>query len=105
MNQQPPPVVDRSQMLRLLNEQLEIDPRRTAVITIDCHRGHLDPAVATMPVAPGAAASVADLVRRAPDPTRAVVGLRNHGLTITGHSLDDIFDRVGAAIVPRVPME
>jgi hypothetical protein len=51
------------------------------------------------------AASVADLVRRAPDPTRAVVGLRNHGLTITGHSLDDIFDRVGAAIVPRVPME
>jgi hypothetical protein len=51
------------------------------------------------------AASVADLVRRAPDPTRAVVGLRNHGLTITGHSLDDIFDRVGASIVPRVPME
>ena len=39
------------------------------------------------------------------DPTRAVVGLRNHGLTITGHSLDDIFDRVGSSIVPRVPME
>jgi hypothetical protein len=51
------------------------------------------------------AASVADLVRRAPDPSRAVVGLRNHGLTITGHSLDDIFDRFGATIVPRVPME
>jgi ribulose-5-phosphate 4-epimerase/fuculose-1-phosphate aldolase len=51
------------------------------------------------------AASVADLVRRAPDPSRAVVGLRNHGLTITGHSLDEIFDRVGAEIVPRVPME
>jgi ribulose-5-phosphate 4-epimerase/fuculose-1-phosphate aldolase len=51
------------------------------------------------------AASVADLVRHAPDPSRAVVGLRNHGLTITGHSLDEIFDRVGAAIVPRVPME
>jgi hypothetical protein len=51
------------------------------------------------------AASVADLVRSAPDPARAVVGLRNHGLTITGHSLDEIFDRVGAAIVPRVPME
>jgi hypothetical protein len=31
--------------------------------------------------------------------------LRNHGLTITGHSLDEIFDRVGPAIVPRVPME
>jgi ribulose-5-phosphate 4-epimerase/fuculose-1-phosphate aldolase len=51
------------------------------------------------------AASVADLVRRAPDPARAVVGLRNHGLTITGHSLDEIFDRVGRAIVKRVPME
>ena len=48
---------------------------------------------------------MADLVRVAPDPSRAVVGLRNHGLTITGHSLDDIFDRFGAAIVPRVPME
>ena len=40
----------------------------------------------------------------APDPARAVVGLRNHGLTITGHSLDEIFDRVGDDIVPRVPM-
>jgi ribulose-5-phosphate 4-epimerase/fuculose-1-phosphate aldolase len=51
------------------------------------------------------AASVADLVRRAPDPVHAVVGLRNHGLTITGESLDEIFDRVGAAIVRNVPMD
>jgi ribulose-5-phosphate 4-epimerase/fuculose-1-phosphate aldolase len=50
------------------------------------------------------ASSVADLVRAAPDPSRAVVGLRNHGLTITGLSLDEIFDRVGDDIVPRVPM-
>ena len=50
------------------------------------------------------ASAVADLVREAPDPARAVVGLRNHGLTITGHSLDEIFDRVGDDIVPRVPM-
>ncbi|MCU1430251.1 MAG: class aldolase/adducin family protein [Actinomycetia bacterium] len=50
------------------------------------------------------ASSVAELVRRQPDPSRAVVGLRNHGLTITGHSLDEIFDRVGEQIVPRVPM-
>jgi ribulose-5-phosphate 4-epimerase/fuculose-1-phosphate aldolase len=50
------------------------------------------------------ASAVADLVRAAPDPSRTVVGLRNHGLTITGHSLDDIFDRVGELIVPRVPM-
>ncbi len=51
------------------------------------------------------AASVADLVRDAPDPSRAIVGLRNHGLTITGHSLDEIFDRCGDKILPRVPME
>jgi hypothetical protein len=50
------------------------------------------------------ASSVAELVRRADDPSRAVVGLRNHGLTITGHSLDEIFARVGDRIVPRVPM-
>ncbi|GIU87586.1 MAG: aldolase [Acidimicrobiia bacterium] len=50
------------------------------------------------------ATSVAELVRAAPNPTRAVVGLRNHGLTITGESLDEIFERVGARIVPRVPM-
>jgi len=39
------------------------------------------------------------------DPSRAVVGLRNHGLTITGHSLDEIIERAGAKIVPKVPME
>jgi ribulose-5-phosphate 4-epimerase/fuculose-1-phosphate aldolase len=50
------------------------------------------------------ATSVAELVRRQPDPSRAVVGLRNHGLTITGHSLDEIFERVGTRIVPQVPM-
>jgi ribulose-5-phosphate 4-epimerase/fuculose-1-phosphate aldolase len=51
------------------------------------------------------AAAVADLVRHAPDPTHAVVGLRNHGLTITGTSLREIFHRVGDKITPRVPME
>lgn len=55
---QPPPPVDRSAMLRILNQGLELSPASTAVITIDCHRGHLDPAVATMPVAPDTAASV-----------------------------------------------
>ena len=50
------------------------------------------------------AGAVADLVRAAPDAARAVVGLRNHGLTITGSSLDEIFDRVGDQILPRVPM-
>jgi biuret amidohydrolase len=65
----PPPVVlDRSEMRRALDAALEIDPERTAIITIDCHRGHLDPEIATMPVQAELAASiigtVARLVRR-----------------------------------------
>ena len=31
---------------------IRIDPAKTAVIAIDMHRGHLDAAVATMPIAP-----------------------------------------------------
>ncbi|HXY92998.1 MAG TPA: class II aldolase/adducin family protein [Acidimicrobiia bacterium] len=51
------------------------------------------------------AESVAELVRQAPDPSRAVVGQRNHGLTITGHSLDEIFERIDGKVVRKVPMD
>jgi ribulose-5-phosphate 4-epimerase/fuculose-1-phosphate aldolase len=51
------------------------------------------------------AGAVADLVRNAPDPARAVVGQRNHGLTITGPSLDEIFERIDGKIVRNVPMD
>lgn len=47
---------------------------------------------------------VARHVREAPDPSRAVVGLRNHGLTITGRSLDGIFERIRGRIRRQVPM-
>lgn len=50
------------------------------------------------------ATAVAELVRQQPDPSRAVIGLKNHGLTITGHSLDDIFQRIEGQIIPQVPM-
>lgn len=49
--------------------------------------------------------SVAELVRQSPDPTRAVVGQRNHGLTITGTDLDEIFERIEGRVVPQVPMD
>ena len=49
--------------------------------------------------------AVADIVREAEDPSRCVVGLKNHGLTITGTSLDEIFERVEDHIVPTVPMD
>lgn len=48
--------------------------------------------------------AVADIVRDHPHPARAVVGLRNHGLTITGESLDEIFERIEGRLVQPVPM-
>ncbi len=47
---------------------------------------------------------MADLVRQSPDPGHAVIGLRNHGLTITGESLDEIFARIDGKIQRQVPM-
>ncbi|HZR15177.1 MAG TPA: class II aldolase/adducin family protein [Acidimicrobiia bacterium] len=49
--------------------------------------------------------AVADLVRADPDPSHAVVGQRNHGLTITGPTLDEIFERIDGRIVRNVPMD
>jgi nicotinamidase-related amidase len=51
-------IIDRSAMTERMNQALVIDPARTALVTVDCHRGHLDPAVATMPVAAERAAAV-----------------------------------------------
>lgn len=48
--------------------------------------------------------AVADIVRRAPEPVEAVVGLKNHGLTIVGRSMDDIFERVEGKLYQPVPM-
>jgi ribulose-5-phosphate 4-epimerase/fuculose-1-phosphate aldolase len=50
------------------------------------------------------AVAVSELVRQSPDPSRAVVGLKNHGVTITGHSLREIFARIEGRIIPQVPM-
>jgi ribulose-5-phosphate 4-epimerase/fuculose-1-phosphate aldolase len=48
---------------------------------------------------------VAELVRQADDPPCAVIGLKNHGLTITGRSVEHIFERIEDKILPQVPME
>jgi len=45
-------IVDRSDMRAKLMEKIALAPRETAIVTIDMHRGHLDPEVATMPAAP-----------------------------------------------------
>lgn len=61
----------RPEMTEVLNAELEIDPRRTAVLAIDTHRGHLDPEIATMPVAADIAADVMAASVRLLEGTRA----------------------------------
>lgn len=63
-NTWPEEIVDRSEMYRAIDPALDIDPPSTAVITVDCHRGHLDPAIATMPVRADLATSVVKNVAR-----------------------------------------
>lgn len=50
------------------------------------------------------AEAVADKVRLAPDPARAIVGLKNHGLTITGRSVEDILERIEGKLIQHIPM-
>jgi hypothetical protein len=50
------------------------------------------------------ALAVSGLVDEAGDPANAIVGLRNHGITATGPSLDEILDRVEPRIIRQVPM-
>ncbi len=50
------------------------------------------------------AVAVSDIIREAPDPGRTIVGLKNHGLTITGPSLEEIFERIEPVIEVQVPM-
>lgn len=50
------------------------------------------------------AREVVDLLKSTPDPDEAVIGLKNHGLTITGPSLEDIFARIQGKLLKEVPM-
>ena len=50
---------------------LGVDAPKAAVVAIDCHRGHLDPEVATMPVAADAARRVTDANAALMDAARA----------------------------------
>ena len=56
-------IVDRASLLSGLYEELTLKAKETAVVTIDMHRGHLDPAVATMPAKTEDAARVIQRAR------------------------------------------
>ena len=47
---------------------------------------------------------VAELLAQEPDPDNAVIGLRNHGITVTGPSLMAILDRIEPKILRQIPM-
>ncbi|MEM1267733.1 MAG: cysteine hydrolase [Pseudomonadota bacterium] len=59
-----------------MTPNLGVDAPKAALVAIDCHRGHLDPEVATMPVAP----DVATRVIAAND--RLMRGCRAAGLSV-----------------------
>jgi Class II Aldolase and Adducin N-terminal domain len=50
------------------------------------------------------AQNVADLLAAEPDPAHAIIGLRNHGITATGASLEEILDRIAPRLLLQVPM-
>jgi len=50
------------------------------------------------------AEEVVNLLKRTDNPASTAVGLKNHGLTITGHSLDDIFTRIEGKLQTEVAM-
>jgi ribulose-5-phosphate 4-epimerase/fuculose-1-phosphate aldolase len=47
---------------------------------------------------------VAELIAAEPEPARATVGLRNHGITATGADLAEILDRIEPRVLRQVPM-
>jgi ribulose-5-phosphate 4-epimerase/fuculose-1-phosphate aldolase len=50
------------------------------------------------------ARAVSDIIDAEPDPARAIVGLRNHGITATGDSLLEIIERITPNLLRQVPM-
>lgn len=50
------------------------------------------------------ALEVVEMLHQTDTPGQTVVGLKNHGLTITGQSLDEIFDRIRGKLYTEVPM-
>ncbi len=50
------------------------------------------------------ATSVAGLLDAEPDPAHAVIGLRNHGITVTGETLTEILDRIEPKVLRQIPM-
>ena len=114
---------DQTQNAIVLSVPPNVEPRRVSVDAIEhwmVYREHPDVGAilhvhAWMDGAPSTefnypcgtyelGIAVADIVRDAPVPKETVVGLKNHGLTIVGESMDEIFQRVEGKLYQPVPM-
>jgi ribulose-5-phosphate 4-epimerase/fuculose-1-phosphate aldolase len=115
---------DPSQPAMLISVPREVEPRRVSVDAIEhwmIYREHpgvgaiihvhawVDGIASTEMNYPCGtielAEAVAELVRREPDPAHAIIGLRNHGITVTGESIEEILQRLEGKIIPQVPMQ
>lgn len=116
---------DPGRLLITLSVPPDVEPRRVSVDAIEhymiyrehpsigaivhVHAWWRDPIASTPMNYPCGtyelATEVAELLRQEPDPAHAVIGLKNHGLTITGASIPEIFARIDGMIVPQVPMD
>lgn len=57
-------IQDRPEMAQALKDYLQVDPRHTAVITVDMKRSYLDPEVGSNPLEPEKARSVVEHTQR-----------------------------------------
>lgn len=69
-------ILDRTQMVDRMTGLLELKPAETAIVTVDMHRGHLDPAVATMP------AKAEDSARVIANASEVLELARRHGVPV-----------------------
>ena len=107
-------ILDRREFVQALRSQLTVDPRRTAILAVDVHRGHLDPEIGTMPVAPADAARVRAATARLLNAARAaqvpvVYVLLTHrrttppGLESMGNPFWRAVDAVDQSLAPGRP--
>jgi len=114
---------DAENMRMILSVPPGVEPRRVSVDAIEhwkIYRDHpdvdailhvhawVDGVVATEVNYPCGteelAQNVADLLAAEPDPAHAIIGLRNHGITATGASLDEVLERIAPRLLLQVPM-
>lgn len=104
-------LVDRSDMIATMRQQLQLDPRRCAVVTIDMQRGALDPSLATLPVPDGererVLAGAARLVKLARERRIPVVHVITHWYKeeLANHPFEQAMLAAKQSFTPTTPSD